>query len=51
MFFFKRLSAKLINEGFGGFMGTTDGGRIKVTVNCEGSAEFMRENNVNVPTQ
>lgn len=25
-----------------GFMGMADGGRIKVTVNCQGSAQFMR---------
>lgn len=25
-----------------GFMGTADGGRIKVSVNCKGSAEFTR---------
>lgn len=34
-----------------GFMGMADGGRIKVTVNCKGSAEFMRrgeKNNANM---
>lgn len=34
-----------------GFMGMADGGRIKVTVNCKGSSEFMRrgeKNNANM---
>lgn len=48
---FKETVDKMNRWAIMGFMGMADGGRIKVTVNCKGSSEFMRrgeKNNANM---